>query len=78
MIIIYVFFFQAVVESSRSALLLQDSHDLKNRILDREKTLFALMKIVRNKIGEKATYDIITELEENGISAAYLLAQANH
>ena len=75
--IIILFFTQAVVESSRSALLLQDSHDLKNRILDREKTLFALMKTVRTKIGEKATYELITELEQNGISAGHLLAQSN-
>jgi hypothetical protein len=67
---------QAVAESSRSAKLASDSIDLKTRLLDREKTLFAMIKILRSKIGEKGIFEVVTELEENGISAGIFLGQS--
>lgn len=68
--------FKAVAESSRSAKLASDSIDLKSRLLDREKTLFAMIKILRSKIGEKGIFDVVTELEVNGISAGIFLGQS--
>jgi hypothetical protein len=49
---------------------------LKTRLLDREKTIFAMIKILRSKIGEKGIFEVVTELEENGISAGIFLGQS--
>ena len=46
-----------------------DSFHLKNRILDQEKVLFSLIKLLKKKFGEKGIQELSIELEELGTSA---------
>ena len=53
-----------------------DSFHLKNRILDLEKVLFSLIKLLKKKFGEKGIQELSCELEELGTSAGIYLRES--
>jgi hypothetical protein len=55
---------------------MSDSYHLKNKILDQEKVLFSLIRLLKKKFGEKGIQELSNELEELGTSAGIFLGES--
>ena len=55
--------------------MMADSFHLKNRILDQEKVLFSLVRLLKKKFGEKGIQELTCELEGLGTSAGIFLRE---